>query len=459
MDEPAALNERQHATLGQLPIELLCSIASFLSLEDFRVFRLVCRLAALSTRSLLAGEDFNGLLWRPDAARLYHLSQMPECAGRIRSVTFNFARLNDYKALHDSYSHHFSLEPELRTEVLHTRWRHYFQTQQQVKTLGGFRLDLAKEAFKTLRSLERLTLTWTRPPWDQESEACRLFSADVSIRMAKWEVFDVQKAIVRQVGDAATKLHTLNLEPITLWGPARGSHPDNEPETASGQEWDLSRTLVDYDFVTSLRRLSLVVERKSEVAMEAGLTALLGRTTALKELRLEYTPWIRVRPSSSFLEGVYISDLEVLELVGLEVGLQNLGVFIARHRGTLRRLDMVGIKGISPSEAEEDSGTDGEESLGSVVAHEDDRDTDTAWVAVNTWTGLFTMIRERLSQLKEVQISNLFTDPDSGGRCWFCQHAVDGDAGVPEGVHMAPAQPLEKYLLGEGEMMPPLNFT
>ncbi|KAF5123724.1 hypothetical protein E5D57_011641 [Metarhizium anisopliae] len=456
------MNASRHSLLDHLPVELLSSIASHLDLQDFRSFRLACRLISLRTRSLLACEEFNGLLWRPDAARLYQLSRIPECARRIRSVTFNFARLNEYKALHDSFSHHYLIEPELRSEILHDKWEQYFQTQRQKKALGGFRLDLAVEAFRSLPSLREVTLTWTRCPWDVDSEACRLFSADVSIRMAKREAFDIQDAVMRELFKAATGLDTLSLEPISMLGLNGELYPGGEPELGTCCRADEHLAIAEapsrFDFFMALRRLSLVLDRKSESSMEAGLRAVL-RQTKLKELRLEYLPWVRVRPRTSFLEGVYISELEVLEVIGPEVGLRNLAVFLARHGHTLKKLELVDVKGISCSEGT-DSDSDGQSTKAEDVYVEPSaalHDINIAWTEANTLEGVFAMIAERLAKLEQVRVAGAFTDPVSGGKCWFYHDAIQVGPAVPEDVWLAPARPMEKYLLRQGEM-PELKF-
>lgn len=453
----------KESTLQHLPVELLSSIARYLALEDFKSFRLVSRLVSQSTRSLLATEVFSGLLWRLDASRLYELSQIPECARRIRSITFNFARLNEYKALHESFSHHYLIEPELRSEMLHDMWEEYFQSQRQKKANGEFRLDLVKKAFRSLPSLKEVTLTWTQCPWDRESEACRLFSADVSIRMAKREVFDIQDAIMRVMWQTGTKLDALNLEPIPLKGLSEELYPDDGPSSAMDLCIDEDRVLdqssLKLEFFQSLRRLNLVLDRKSESWIEIGLENVLCQTTNLKELRLEYLPWVRVRTSTWFLDRIFIRNLEVLEVVNPEVGLQNLAVCLARHHGKLKRLELVGVKGIrSPDEDDvsEDLFTTNHDPLDG-ESSEVDTVTKTQWTDVHTWEDFFTTIRERLENLENVRVSGSFTDPESGGKCWFFHDAKEVGRASPENVWLTPARPMETFLLGEGEM-PELKF-
>ncbi|OAQ63222.1 F-box domain, cyclin-like protein [Pochonia chlamydosporia 170] len=446
------MDVQQCTTIHNLPFELISSIANHLDLQDFKAFRLTSRLIAQSTRSLLASEHFNGLLWRPDAARLYELSRIPECARRIRSVTFNFARLNEYKALHESFSHLSLAEPGLTSEMLHGKWEQYFETQRQMKALGGFRLDLVKKALGGLPSLKELTLTWTRCPWRRDTEPWRLFSADVSIRMAKREVFDVQDAVLRELRNAWVRLDTLNLEPIPLKGPAGELYPGGEAGFSSVDDGRTDILQVSgFDFFRGLRRLNLVLHRKSEDVLEEGLQAVL-RQTALRELRLEYLPWERNHPCTLFLEGIYLPELNVLEVKGLEVGLRNLAVFLARHRRTLKKLSLRDMKGIPHT------GEDGDMSGGSGDTEDMELwrvkgDSGIVRVDVETWEELFTMMRETLVELEDVEVRGGFTDPLTGRKCWFyCDHL-----GVPGDEWSVSALPLEKYLLDGGEM-PELVF-
>jgi hypothetical protein len=439
-----------------LPVELVHAVAQYLALEDFASFRLTCSLIALSTRNLLAREDFVGLLWRPDAERLYELSRIPECARRVRAVTFNFARLNEYKAFHDSFSHHYIIEPELRSEMLRDKWENYLRTQRQRKTVGEFRLDLVKAALRCLPCLEELTLTWTRCPWERGSEAWRLFSADVSIRMAKGEVFNIQDAILRELHDANLTLHTLRLEPIPLRGPNGEMHPGSEAARASNQA--IVNRLPSFELLSGLRRLSLVLDRKSESCMEAGLEAVLCQATSLRELRLEYLPWVRAHAHTAFLQRIHLPNLQALEIDGPEVRLKDLASFLVRHRRTLKGLGLAGVTGLSGA-GTSDSGIEAEKSSDTADSNLEDVgcETESGWTNMDTWVEFFAVIRSRLAMLEKVRITGTFTDPASGGGCWFYHDAIDIGSTVPDGACLMPAEPLERYLLGEAEM-PELKF-
>ena len=268
---------------------------------------------------------------------------------------------------------------------------------------------------------------------------------------------------MRAMWRAGTKLDTLNLEPIPLKGMSRELYPGNEPSSAidfcTGEDRLLAEKPLKLEFFKSLRRLNLVLDRKSEFWIESGLETVLHQTANLKELRLEYLPWVRVRSSTWFLDKIFIRNLELLQLVNPEVGLQNLAAFLARHRGTLKGLELVGVKGIRSPEGDEVSddlfGPNHDDSDGE--PWEVDTNTKPQWADVYTWEEFFTMIHDRLENLENVQVSGTFTDPDSGGKCWFFDDAKEVGRASPENGWLTPARPMERYLLGEGEM-PELKF-
>ncbi|KAG8425361.1 hypothetical protein J3458_002069 [Metarhizium acridum] len=171
-----------------------------------------------------------------------------------------------------------------------------------------------------------------------------------------------RNAVMRELCKAETRLDTLGPEPIPMLGANGELYPGREPELGVCCRTDGHLSIAEvrsrFDFFMALRRLSLLLGRKSESSVEAGLGTVL-RQTKLKELRFEYLPWVRVRPRTSFLEGVYISGLKVLEVIGPEVGLPNLAVFLAQRRHTLKKLELVDVKGIICSEGT-DSDSDGQ---------------------------------------------------------------------------------------------------
>lgn len=426
--------------LEQLPVELVSVIATHLSLYDFQHFRLSCRQISLATRHLLAARDFNGLLWRQDASRLNELSRIPECARVIRSITFNFARINEYKALHESFSHYYVLEPELRTDVLQAKWEQYFQTQRQAKAMGGgFRLDLLKDALPRLPALEAVTLTWTRCPWEEDCEASRVFDDHHSIEMATGdEIRNTQHAVLSELAAAHVTLSALSLEPLRRW---------ENPSTDRGEPATVYK---------GLRRLSLVLDRGMGGNLLHELTTLLQYTKleSLTELRLELLPWHRANPEPESLPSLLIPHLEVLDLARLEIGLSCLARFLGRHAKTLKKLALIGIRGVRQPSHEHD------ESIGPSHPETASAEGSGGGQEMTTWEEVFELIRHSCTSLKKVFISEKFTDPISGGQVWFHHDMEEAQilGNMSTRFKMVPAKSMELYLLGKGDMPPNLEF-
>lgn len=123
-------------------------------------------------------------------------------------MTFNFAPINENKALHESFSYYYVREPEMRTDVPQAKWEQYSQTQRQTKAMGDFRLDLLIDALPRLPALEVVTLTWTRRPRkDDDCVASRVFDEHNSIEMATDdEIRNTQHAVLSELAAAHVTL-------------------------------------------------------------------------------------------------------------------------------------------------------------------------------------------------------------------------------------------------------------
>ncbi|KAK2591786.1 hypothetical protein QQS21_010517 [Conoideocrella luteorostrata] len=415
--------------MEKLPVELVSGIAGHLVSADLKSFRLSCRQISAITRHLLALQHFNGLPWRPDASRLYELSRIPDCARQIRSIKFNFARLDAYSAIHDSFRHHYLIEPEPRTEIIQERWEPYLQTQRQMRSVGEFRLDLLKEAVARLPALKEVTLTWTQCPWDHGMEAHRFFIPEVSVQLAEEEVNTIQHAVLTDILAAGVQLETLTVEPLRSCGAGKCGSSD--------------------DMYRNLRRLDLVLDRTYDGPILYDVTrAPLLSSSSLKELRLEFLSWDRVYSEPQFMHPVALKNLEVLELIRPEIGLSCLAGLLSRHAKTLKKLKLVGIKGIpEPRKDEEETDLDAVFQAGGADMNH-----------VTTWQEVFELIHDSLTSLVEVTISEKFTSPAGGRRIWFAQDGYGINLNMPPSrMVLLHAEPLEKYLLGKGKM-PEINF-
>lgn len=229
------------SNLVNLPQELIECIAGLLLVEDLRHLRLTCRDLAASTRPQLACQTFHGFPWRDDGHRLLELTRLGSCvSSRIRSVSLNFGRLDEYRAVHDSFSFFYMMEAEVRSEILRDEWAGYFETKryaqqrlvldkEREKGKGGGENqadqaweDVVMEALKALRGLTSLRLVWTESPW-AGLEMARVFRPAESAAMISEPEVEIQRRVLHWVWTAATRdgeeepsLRTLEIDALCV---------------------------------------------------------------------------------------------------------------------------------------------------------------------------------------------------------------------------------------------------
>lgn len=279
-------------SLGSLPAELFSVIVEQLSLSDFKNLRLASRHLAREARPFLSQPSFFGLPWRRDMARLHSLSSssMPECGARIRDVKFVFAALDEYRAYHDSFSHMFGYEPEVRTERLVNVWTSYQETQRAARRILStitkqeaaevrtravtttrtlclpFSVELVGQALAGLPNLRSLTLTWMECPWNED--VATVFDPDESVRLQKHSAREVQREFVRSLWVLDVPLERLRVDGFLLTG----------EDLAGLEAVPANRAL------TSLRDLKVEMANlrdENEEAREAALTMLMGKMESL----------------------------------------------------------------------------------------------------------------------------------------------------------------------------------
>lgn len=211
---PSALRLVEMTTaLELLPPELVGAIAEILPLSDFRNLRLTSRSLATLTRPFLALATFDGVPWKNDAARLFELSRIPECAGRIRSVDFYFSRLTERLDYEDAA--YYSFSPQDWHDMLKKDWARYYETQQEAKRNGPFRLELFGAALANLPALAEVCLTWTRCPW-KDPKVEKIFDPDVSVELTRDSMLDIQQLTLNTLWKLDVPLASLWIEPMVL---------------------------------------------------------------------------------------------------------------------------------------------------------------------------------------------------------------------------------------------------
>lgn len=205
--------------LESLPQELVESVAEHLVLDDLRHLRLTCRTLAMTTQPLLAQPVFQGHLWRDDIRRLYELSRLTPCASRIRSVDLNFSRLDEYRAVHDSFSFFYMMEPEIRSDILRDEWAAYFSAKRCADSLVAsgtvIAPPLAVKALAALPGLTSLRLTWRDCPWPGP-EMDRVFQADESAGMVSEREVEIQRLVLRWLWTSDAPLRVLEMDALCV---------------------------------------------------------------------------------------------------------------------------------------------------------------------------------------------------------------------------------------------------
>lgn len=200
--------------LESLPQELVESITDHLLLDDLRQLRLTCRTLAVATRPQLAQPVFRGLPWRDDIRRLQELAHLPPCAARIRRVALNFSRMDEYRAVHDSFSFFYMMEPEIRSEILLDEWSGYFAAKRcadRLRDLVG--AATVATALGALPALTSLRLTWRACPWPGP-EMERVFQADESAGLVSGREAEVQRAVLRWLWTSEAPLRELEMDAL-----------------------------------------------------------------------------------------------------------------------------------------------------------------------------------------------------------------------------------------------------
>lgn len=204
--------------LESLPQELIEGIVEHLLLDDLRQLRLACCALAVATRPQLVQPAFHGLPWRDDLRRLYELTKLAPCASRIRSICLNFSRLDEYRAVHDSFSFFYMMEPEIRSEILRDEWAAYFASKRCAESLGEANLagtPLVATALTALAGLTSLRLTWRESPW-AGPEMERVFQADESAGMVSEREMEIQRLVLRWFWVSDAPLHTLEIDALRV---------------------------------------------------------------------------------------------------------------------------------------------------------------------------------------------------------------------------------------------------
>lgn len=398
-----------------LPVELVRLIYQYCDPESVGALRLVSGRFADVGYEFLLPPHFTAVEWRDDVKRLRSIAGHDRLRGSIRSVTFNFSKVNEHSARHATFFEHWFEQPEhdspSRRALLEDAWMQYYELEKLGHRLPPFhsRAAALEEAFKHLPNLKHLEITLTKSPYPTtiplltdvfRVPACRRRDRDQACKNMNAIV-----SAIRHVRLASLSIDHLPLEILR--------HADDR------RHWfDCARSFA------SLSRLSLVLDPASSMLPRSrscavnGLGHVLQYSVNLTHLSLAFhtyhAPREKFHLSFRALFGAGVGSdadgtrefvyrkLTDLKLEGVSCAEDDLRSFLTRHAGTLTRLRLGGRGLAKPCEP----------SIGGVHLHE------------GSFRSLFGSLRGKLPKLErfhmegDVEAGHFFTGAHAhiGGR-------------------------------------------
>ncbi|KAK4226178.1 hypothetical protein QBC38DRAFT_510567 [Podospora fimiseda] len=375
--------------MDSLPVELVRLIFQYCDYPSVRALRLGSgRLADIGYEYLLP-DHFTVVEWRDDVKRLHSIANHDRLRNSIRSISFNFAKIDEYNARHTTFFQHWLQEPEERNNLLQDAWVKYYELEAQGQGLPAFhtRSALIEDAFKKLSSTDRLKsleITFTKCPYDIEvlRQVYELRNCRKRDRAQACKNMNAIVSAVRHVRLDSLSIDQLPLELFRLADDRR--------------HWfDCARSFA------SLSKLDLVLDPPDNLFPQSrfkavnGLGHVLQFSTNLTHLRLAFhtyhAPGEKFELSFNALFRVCFTyeKLTDLKLEGISCSEDDLKCFLLRHAATLERLRLGGRGLAKPYEA----------SIGGVHLYE------------GSWRSLFAGLQGKLPNLKRFHMEG---DVESG---------------------------------------------
>ncbi|KAH7248792.1 uncharacterized protein BKA55DRAFT_570015 [Fusarium redolens] len=401
--EPVASSSSSQPRLTHLPYELINNIAIFLPREDFKNFRLSCQTIVGCTKPLLALPHFDGVPWRKDGKRLHHLSLIPNCARRIRSIKFNMARLVEGEV-------EYATSRIINADELHRAWGPYLETQDVFLDPIELPLDLVVPAIMRLPNLDTVCLTWTQCPWQDYRAIDDVFSEEESMELAGDEMLESQQAILDALLRRNVPLKSLTIEPIMHPDLVLSSKLDEKVSTVFGSVTQLHLHL-KYDVI------SFKPDR---------LDYFISLMPNIRDLKVHNTPVEFEASDVGFYITKRLPHLEKIDLSCLHISFVHFARLIIEHGPTLKEVDLQSIYGwCDPFSSTEID-----------------------------WDFIFKLMKEKLEVLDTVRINGRFSDNVGWYQIFFRNDVPAVDTIVR--VMGEKSGRLEKYILEGGEYPQPL---
>ncbi|KAK4450004.1 hypothetical protein QBC34DRAFT_448421 [Podospora aff. communis PSN243] len=419
-----------------LPVELLRLIFECCDAASIRTLRLVSRYLAEIGYEYLLPPHFDAVEWRDDIKTLHSIASHDRLSSSIRSITFNFSKVDEYHARHASFFQHWLQEPEERSVILQHAWTQYSELEERSRSLPVFhaRSGMLEESFKRLSNLKELEITYTKCPYDIEvlKEVFLVRNCRKRDRVQACKNMNAMVSAIRHVQLSSLSIDQLPLEIFR--------------QADDRLHWfDCARSFA------SLSRLDLVLDPPTALLPQGLARSInaLGRVLQLSP-NLEHlylgvhnyrSPLEKFRLSFHALLGDFTYEkLTDLKLEGLTLEEEDLRAFLVRHGKTLERLRIGGRGLAKPHEL----------SMGGVHLHR------------GTFRSLFTSLQGRLPVLKRFHLEGDIEAGDimTSSRELYRFHAVTDDNWDRIATRSArktiDCLALEKYLL-EGGPYPSLG--
>ncbi|KAK3319268.1 hypothetical protein B0H66DRAFT_264451 [Apodospora peruviana] len=416
-----------------LPVELVRLIFECCDSPTVRALRLVSgRLADVGYEYLLP-PHFTAVEWKDDIKRLHSISGSDRLQAAIKSITFNFAKVDEYNARHASFFQTYLQEPEERTVTLQDAWIKYYELEKQRSQLPQFhtRSTMVEESLKRLPNLRELEITYTKCPYDIDilRDVFAVRNCRKRDRAQACKSMNVIVSAIRHIQLTSLTIDQLPLEIFRM--------------AADRRHWfDCARSFA------SLTKLDLVLDPPNNLFPSSrfrainGLGHVLQFAPNLTHLSLGFHTYHAPLEKFSISFGLLLNDftyekLTDLKLEGLSCAEEDLRTFLIRHGRTLERLRLGGRGLAKPYEL----------SIGGVHLHE------------GTFRSLFASLRGKLPRLQRFHMEGDVEAGDimTSSRELYKFHAVTDDNWGTVALRRRPSLKtidclgLEKYLLHGGE--------
>lgn len=376
--------------MDYLPVELVRLIFEYCDPPSVQALRLgSARLADIGYEYLLP-EHFTAVEWKDDVKRLHNIANHDRLRSSIRSLTFNFAKVDEYNARHTTFFQHWLQEPEERNMLLQDAWIRYYEIEEKAKGLPAFhtRSGLVEGAFKKLAkagdNLRNLEITFTKCPYDIDvlKQVFEVRNCRKRDRALACKNMNAILSAVRHVRLDSLAIDQLPLELFRMADDRR--------------HWfDCARSFA------SLSRLDLVLDAPDNLFPQSrfravnGLGHVLQFSPELRSLRLAFHTYhapgekFELSFKAMFRGNFTYEKLTDLALEGISCSEEDLRCFLLRHAATLERLRLGGRGLAKPFEA----------SIGGVHLYE------------GSWRSLFASLQGKMKKLERFHMEG---DIESG---------------------------------------------